>query len=346
MKTLFTSDLKEGMVTGADTYTDQGYLVVPKNTVLTKNLITRIINNNVLTVEITGEEIISEKPKEENKLMLTGNFVSISQSVDTTTKQYQMFKKAYDSNIENLSDKINDVVTKNAPIDVDDMLENTLEIVRSTNSPLSIFTMLSTLKNYDDSTFNHSLNVSLICNIFGHWLNLSEKDIELVTACGLFHDIGKLLIPQEIIKKPGKLTDEEFEIMKSHTTAGKEIIESAMVLVGNNTGYLMEAKNLAAYHHEKWNGKGYPTGLAGEEIPLSARVMAVADVFDALVSVRSYKKPFSFEQACDIIRKDAGTHFDPNVANAFLEGKEEARKIAEANLGGSLPKEFQTDEKA
>ena len=123
MKTLFTSDLKEGMVTGADTYSDQGYLVVPKNTVLTKNLITRIINNNILTVEITGEEIISEKPKEENKLMLTGNFVSISQSVDTTTKQYQMFKKAYDSNIENLSDKINDVVTKNAPIDVDDMLE-------------------------------------------------------------------------------------------------------------------------------------------------------------------------------------------------------------------------------
>ena len=96
-----------------------------------------------------------------------------------------------------------------------------------------------------------------------------------------------------------------------------------------DSAYLREAKNLSEYHHEKWNGKGYPHGLSGEDIPLSARIMAVADVFDALVSRRSYKPPFKFEDAMDIIRKDAGSHFDPLVAEAFLGAEDEVRKVAE-----------------
>ena len=130
------------------------------------------------------------------------------------------------------------------------------------------------------------------------------------------------------MNKPGKLTDEEFEIMKTHTTAGKKMIEEAIQNV-KGAAYLAEAKNLAAYHHEKWNGCGYPSGLSGEEIPLSARVMAVADVFDALVSKRSYKKPFTIEQAMDIIREGSGTHFDPSVVHAFLDAETEVRRVAE-----------------
>ena len=97
----------------------------------------------------------------------------------------------------------------------------------------------------------------------------------------------------------------------------------------DDIGYLNEAKNVAEYHHEKWNGKGYPNGISGEEIPLSARIMAVADVFDALVSKRSYKEPFKFEEAIEIIEDGAGTHFDPNIVKAFLVKKDEIRKIAE-----------------
>ena len=117
--------------------------------------------------------------------------------------------------------------------------------------------------------------------------------------------------------------------MKTHTTAGKNIIQQAIEQVATDTGYLREARNLAAYHHEKWDGTGYPEGLSGDAIPLSARVMAVADVFDALVSARVYKPPFDYSRAFGIIEMGSGSHFDPRVAKAFLEAREEAEIIAE-----------------
>ncbi len=157
---------------------------------------------------------------------------------------------------------------------------------------------------------------------------LTDEFVQNVKNAAPLHDIGKIHVSDVILNKPGKLTDEEFEIMKSHTTLGSEIISRAIDMVPDS-GYLEEAKNLSEYHHEKWNGKGYPHGISGEDIPLSARIMAVADVFDALVSRRSYKKPFPFEKAMSIIREDAGTHFDPLVAEAFLGAEDRVRQVAE-----------------
>jgi energy-coupling factor transport system substrate-specific component len=122
--------------------------------------------------------------------------------------------------------------------------------------------------------------------------------------------------------------------MKTHTTAGAEVIAHAMNTVSaENSGYLKEAMNLAKYHHEKWNGTGYPCGLKGEDIPLSARIMAVADVFDALVSKRSYKDGFPFEKAMAIIQEGSGSHFDPQIANAFHRASEEVREVMNSNMG-------------
>ena len=141
---------------------------------------------------------------------------------------------------------------------------------------------------------------------------LTDEFMRDVENSAPLHDVGKIQVPDAILNKPGKLTDEEFEQMKQHTTAGSEIISRAMAMVSeDDSGYLREARNLAHYHHEKWNGKGYPDGLKGEEIPLSARIMAVADVFDALVSKRPYKDGFPFEKAMAIIREGSGSHFDP-----------------------------------
>ncbi len=170
---------------------------------------------------------------------------------------------------------------------------------------------------------------------------LTDKFIADVSNSAPLHDVGKIKVSDVILNKPGRLTDEEFVIMQSHTKIGGEIIDQVISLVPE-PDYLNEAKNLATYHHEKWNGKGYPEGRAGEDIPLSARIMAVADVFDALVSRRSYKEPFSFEQACDIIRESSGTHFDPKVAEAFLAAEEECRAIA-ASFGDALVKDYVED---
>ena len=164
---------------------------------------------------------------------------------------------------------------------------------------------------------------------------LTDEFIQDVMNSAPLHDIGKIQVPDQILNKPGKLDDEEFATMKTHTTAGAEIIASAMDMVAEeNSGYLKEAMNLAHYHHEKWNGTGYPKGLKGEEIPLSARIMAVADVFDALVSKRSYKDGFPFDKAMGIIEEGIGNHFDPNVAGAFIRAKEEVREIMNSQMMG------------
>jgi HD-GYP domain-containing protein (c-di-GMP phosphodiesterase class II) len=156
---------------------------------------------------------------------------------------------------------------------------------------------------------------------------LTEEFVSNVSHSAPLHDIGKIHVPDAILNKPGRLTAEEFEIMKSHTTAGYEILEQAVKAVSEPT-YLDEAKNLAEYQHEKWAGGGYPTGISGEDIPLSARIMAVADVFDALVSKRSYKDGFPLEKAYAIIEEGAGTHFDPLIAYAVLDARDDAAAIA------------------
>ena len=157
---------------------------------------------------------------------------------------------------------------------------------------------------------------------------LTDGFIQDVINSAPLHDVGKIQVPDSILNKAGRLTDEEFEQIKHHTTSGNEIISRATSMVSEgDEGFLKEAKNLALYHHEKWNGTGYPCGLKGEEIPLSARIMAVADVFDALVSRRSYKEGFTFDQAMAIIHDGSGTHFDPNVVKAFERARDEVEKI-------------------
>ena len=162
---------------------------------------------------------------------------------------------------------------------------------------------------------------------------LTDEYMSDVISSAPLHDIGKIKVSDLILNKTSRLTDEEFAIMKSHTTAGSEVIEHAMRIVsGEGSSYLREADNLALYHHEKWNGSGYPTGLKGTEIPLSARIMAVADVFDALVSKRSYKDGLSYEQAMDIIRSGSGSHFDPAIVNAFVNAEPQVREAMNLNL--------------
>ncbi|MEO8299454.1 MAG: two-component system response regulator [Burkholderiales bacterium] len=158
---------------------------------------------------------------------------------------------------------------------------------------------------------------------------LDDCTIDLMAKSAPLHDIGKVGIPDKVLLKPGKLTPAEWTIMQTHARIGADAIERAERDAERPIAFLAYAKEIAGCHHERWNGEGYPNGLAGEAIPVSARLMAVADVFDALISRRVYKEPMPFDQARDIIKAQRGEHFDPVLVDAFLEIYDDFCAIAE-----------------
>ncbi|MBQ8931842.1 MAG: HD domain-containing protein [Ruminiclostridium sp.] len=197
---------------------------------------------------------------------------------------------------------------------------------------MMVLGMADMVESRDNNTGGHIKRTSAIVKIFAEKLRshctelgISEKFLKQVEKAAPMHDLGKIAIDDAILRKPGKFTEEEFAEMKRHTTEGERIVTS--ILKGVEDDEFVEiARNVALYHHEKWNGKGYPMGIAGEEIPVEARIMALADVFDALVSKRCYKDAFSYDKAFSIIEEDLGTHFDPELGRIFLECREELIK--------------------
>ena len=202
---------------------------------------------------------------------------------------------------------------------------------------VTIMAMASLAETRDNETGNHIRRTQYYLRALAKKLQghprfrgvLDDETIEMLYKSAPLHDIGKVGIPDAILLKPGKLTAEEFEIMKTHTTLGRDAIAAAEKLLDMPSSFLRHAREIAHYHQEKWDGSGYPEGLAGDAIPVSARLMAVADVYDALISRRVYKPPFPHAKALEIIREGRGTHFDPDMVDAFLAIAEEFRAIAE-----------------
>lgn len=176
----------------------------------------------------------------------------------------------------------------------------------------------------DNETGLHVIRMSYFAYELARAAGMSDDDAHILMHAAPMHDIGKIGIPDHILKKPGRLTDEEMVIMRTHATIGAEII-------GETDSELMRmAKEIALTHHEKWDGSGYPNGLAGEDIPESGRITAIADVFDALTSERPYKKPWPVEQAVSFLQDNAGSHFDPRLVALFVENLDRMLEIKEA----------------
>ncbi|MCL2252879.1 MAG: HD domain-containing protein [Lachnospiraceae bacterium] len=188
-----------------------------------------------------------------------------------------------------------------------------------------LYTMADLVENRDNNTGGHVERTTVYMELLTNAIqeagiyadDMDDWDLDSVISSARLHDVGKITISDAILNKPGRLTDEEFNIMKTHTTEGERIIEKTIERT-RNALFLKNAKIIAAYHHERWDGSGYPYGLKDVEIPLLGRLMAIVDVYDALVSERPYKKAFSHEEAMDIIKKDAGKHFDPILVGVFL----------------------------
>lgn len=201
---------------------------------------------------------------------------------------------------------------------------------------VTIMVMASLAETRDSDTGNHIRRTQNYVRVLAQKLQshprfayfLTDKTIEALYKSAPLHDIGKVGIPDRILLKPGRFTPDEFEIMKTHTTLGRDAIVAAEKQLGMEVEFLSHAKDIAYYHQEKWDGSGYPEALRGDAIPISARLMAVADVYDALISRRVYKEGMPHEKALAIIQEGRGAHFDPDIVDAFLDCAEEFRAIA------------------
>lgn len=223
--------------------------------------------------------------------------------------------------------------------DKSDFLE--VEVTKRTREVMAIqdvtiLAMASLAETRDSDTGNHIRRTQFYVKALAQHMSklpkfsaqLTDTYIAMLFKSAPLHGIGKVGIPDRILLKPGRLEPDEFELMKTHTTLGRDAIEHAEKQLGMQVEFLSMAKEIALSHQEKWDGSGYPQGLVGEAIPLCARLMAVADVYDALISRRVYKEAMSHEKAVAIIEAGRGTHFDPDVADAFVILQQEFRDIA------------------
>jgi putative two-component system response regulator len=207
---------------------------------------------------------------------------------------------------------------------LEEMVQARTEELRRTR--LQVVRHLGRAAEYrDNETGLHIVRMSQVSALLARSMGWTEDMCELMLHASPMHDIGKIGIPDAILLKPGRLTPDEFEVMKTHTTMGADMMS------GNESELLNLARTIAQTHHEKWDGTGYPKGLAGEDIPLAGRIVAVADVFDALTSSRPYKKPWPVEQAVAFVKENAGRHFDPTVVTHFELRLTEILAILESN---------------
>ena len=290
-KIVFINDLRPGMRLARDIYTNTAQLLLAENTFLDQRMIEDLKRRNIFSVYVAVGETKHEGIK--------------------NSEAYRSYCEVYSKNRDKFASNLSDIVNKNIPIDSTLLLGNALDIIDNSRGSLHIFDMMYSMRDYDDSTYTHCMNVAIICNIMAKWLKMSEEDVELATLCGLLHDIGKLAIPEELIKKPGKLTRDEYELVKHHTEIGYEILKDK-----NINPYIKES---ALMHHERYDGTGYPHGLKANEISIFARMVAIADVYEAMTADRVYREGICPFAVIEKLEQEGFEKYDTHFMSVFLE---------------------------
>lgn len=307
MKRVRTADLLPGMQTAEDVYSYNNQMILPKDTLLTDKMITRLEFYSILAIKIQDD---SDEPEEEDFEEEASPTSSYSEKV-RASKLFKRFEKNFLDSTDNFKNNIHQIVEKNAPIDTDSMFRNVMSLIEDDMNSISVFDMLHNMRQYDDFTYMHSVNVALICNIFGTWLELPAEDIKTLTLCGLLHDIGKLMIPENIIRKPDRLSPAEYNIIKTHTLQGYNILMEYNI---------SEAiKESALMHHERCDGSGYPLGIGENRINPYAKIVAIADVYDAMTAARVYRGPLCPFKVISIFETEGLQKYDSHYILTFLE---------------------------
>lgn len=329
-KKVLTAVLKPGMVSAEAAYTYNNHLVIQSNTTLTPEIIDKLKYYAVKSVKVyiteDGKPDIPEERKSapEPDTTIPENatyFERIQQS-----EEFIDFKNTFTSTINNFKQQLNDIASTNSTAVVKDMLNEVHVIIAKSRNPLHLLDMMQCLRNFDDLTYTHSMSVALICSIFASWLNFSPEETSVLITSGLLHDIGKLKIPNKIITKPGKLTDEEFDLIRSHPRMGYEILQSKNLDD--------RIKQTALQHHERFNGSGYPKRLSGSEINTFSAIVSIADVYDAMTSNRVYRKGMCPFTVISTLEKEKDL-YEPSLLYTFMKRTIEAYINTEVMLSNN-----------
>lgn len=304
MKQVRIVELMPGMVSGEDVYSLSGQLLIPRGVQITPAIISLLHSHALHSIKISTASNAS----------ITSPDATLSPSYNEkvrSSEEFKQFYQDYQDHIQNFQTNINDVVTKNAPLDVEYLLEETLSLLYQDGKSVHALDMLMNVRDHDDCTYTHCVNVALICNVFARWLHLSEEEQRLAMACGLFHDIGKMNIPIDLLEKQGMLTTSEFEQVKAHS------LEGYMLL--NRYDVNQQIKNAALMHHEKCDGTGYPYGLKGSQIDSYAKLVCIADIYDAMTSRRPHRSAFCPFMVIEEFEREGFQKYDTRFILTFLE---------------------------
>lgn len=299
MGIVYTKDLLPGMVVAQDVMNLNNQLIIANNTTLTEFLIDQLKASSILEVNVAGP--ITSVPSDNE---------SYYEKI-THSKSFRQFKEKFSDNTKSLKSAMDTILDGNKPIDSDNLITQTKQMVSPKATSIEIFDMIHNMRSYDDSTYAHCMNVALICRVMAKWLDLSDEDTEVLTLCGLLHDIGKVKISDAILQKPGKLTDEEYEIIKSHSQEGYNILL--------NQNMDERIKTVALQHHERCDGSGYPNHLDASQISDFSKLVAIADVYDAMTSARVYRKGLCPFKVISIFEEEGLQKYDPQFILTFLE---------------------------
>lgn len=310
MQMMDKARLCPGMILGQDVYNFANQIVVKKGTVLDERTITKLHRFEIPQFMIE-EEVLSIQ--EANSYHRS----SYSERIQNNPA-FRRFQANYDTEIISFQNMISCVIEKNQKIDCEALYRQVVMLLKDTGNSINAFDMVQNLRHYDDSTYAHSMNVGLLCNVFADWLELGEEEKKTLTVAGILHDIGKTRVPLEIIQKPAKLSEEEYQIIKKHTEYGFAI------LTENKLDY--HIRYTALQHHERMDGSGYPLGLAGNHIDEYARIVSIIDVYDAMTSPRVYRGPTCPFDVIQIFEEEGFQKYDSRYILTFL------RRIAESYL--------------
>ncbi len=306
MKRVMTASLLPGMALAENVYSyNNDQLILPKGSILTDKSIAKLEFYSIINVLVDEDvqEVFDTTQEQDMSL-------SYAQRL-RQTRDFQQFKSDFEDASTGFENAINDVIKGGKPLDITSLVAPIYSLIEAGRGPSNIFDMLHSLRQYDDATYVHCINVSLISNIIGQWLRLPDEDIQICTEAGLLHDVGKLLIPGSIITKPAKLTESEYTIVQTHPQEGYKILKDLDVNI--------HVKNAALMHHERCDGSGYPLHLKGPQIDMFAKIVAIADVYDAMTSARVYRGPLCPFVAISLFETEGLQKYDTNAILTFLE---------------------------